>query len=146
VSRYISDVRRSALSVHEYRALADLRFELRKFLAFSEEQARVVGIEPRQHQLLLAVKGLPEGQAATVGALAERLVLRHHSTVELLDRLQRRKLVRRVAIAEDRRQMRVEILPAGEALLSRLSLAHREELRRRGPGLAAALARAVEAR
>lgn len=130
---------RSRLTLPEYRALAELRHQLRRFLAFSEERARAVGLEPRQHQLLLALKGLPEGQEPTVGALAERLVLRHHSTGELLDRLEQRGLVRRAAAAEDRRRTLVEILPAGEKLLHELSVAHREELRRLAPVLLSSL-------
>src|SRR5262249_48265536 len=101
------------------------------------------GLEPRQHQLLLAVKGMPAGRPATVGAIAEQLVLRHHSTVELLDRLERRGLVRRVTMEEDRRQIRVEILPAGEDLLNDLTVAHKQELRRLAPILVTALQKVV---
>ena len=75
------------ISITEYQALAEFRYELRRFLRFSEQAARAAGFEPRQHQLLLAIKGLPEGKQATISALAERLQIAHHSTVELIDRL-----------------------------------------------------------
>lgn len=127
--------RSPVVSPAEYRALADFRHQLRAFLAYSEDQARAVGLEPRQHQLLLALKGIPDEHEATVGALAERLVLKHHSTGELIARLEKRGLVRRTPVAADRRRMRVEIRPRGEQLLHRLSLAHRQELRRRAPAL-----------
>jgi len=128
------------LSQAEYRALAAFRHELRRFLRFSEEAARAVGLEPRQHQLLLAVRGMPAGTAATVGALAERLQLRHHSTVELIDRSQARGLVRRSAPGGDRRRVFVVLTAAGARVLRRLSLAHRTELRTVATRLAAALA------
>ncbi|HYX50470.1 MAG TPA: helix-turn-helix domain-containing protein, partial [Ktedonobacteraceae bacterium] len=75
------------ISITEYQTLAEFRYQLRRFLRFSEQAARAAGLEPQQHQLLLALKGLPEGRKATIGALAERLQLTHHSTVELVDRL-----------------------------------------------------------
>lgn len=117
------------VSTAEYRALAAFRYELRRFLHFSEEAARAVGLEPRQHQLLLAVRGMPPDLAPTVGVLAERLQLRHHSTVELIDRSEARGLVRRTASGGDRRQVAVALTTGGKRLLSRLSVAHRAELR-----------------
>jgi len=127
------------LSLADYRALAAFRHELRRFAHFSEEAARSVGLEPRQHQLLLAVRGMPGGAAATVGALAERLQLRHHSTVELVDRSEARGLVRRAPHAHDRRVVVVLLTAAGARLLRRLSLAHRTELRTVAPRLLTAL-------
>ena len=129
----------AALSLADYRALADFRHELRRFVHFSEEAARHVGLEPQQHQLLLAMRGMPAGSAATVGALAERLQLRHHSTVELVDRSEARGLVRRAPNPGDRRQVIVTLTAAGAGLLRRLSLAHRTELRTVAPRLATAL-------
>ena len=70
-----------------YKAMAELRYQIRRFLRFSENAARQVGIEPQQHQLLLAVRGLPDDVKPTIGVLAERMQLQHHSTVELIDRL-----------------------------------------------------------
>ena len=127
----------------DYRALADLRYQLRKFLSFSEQSARDVGLEPRQHQLLLALRGLPEGTEPTVAALAERMSLRHHTVVELLDRLETAGLARRTRAAEDRRRAHVTITPRGAELLRKLSLAHRDELRTTAPALVAALGRAL---
>jgi DNA-binding MarR family transcriptional regulator len=123
----------------EYRALAELRFRLREFLAFSEVAARTAALEPRQHQTLLALRGLPVGTRPTIGALAERLVLRHHTVVELVDRLERAKLVRRERSRENQREVLVSITPRGRATLAALSLAHREELQRTGPALVKAL-------
>ena len=131
------------LATHEYRALAAFRHQLRRFLAFSESRARAVGLEPRQHQLLLALRGLPEDVAPTVGALAERLLLRHHTVVELIDRLERRGLVRRARAAEDRRQARIAITARGKIALRGLSLEHRDELANLAPGLVASLRAAL---
>ena len=66
-----------------YKAMAELRYQIRRFLRFSENAARQAGIEPQQHQLLLAVRGLPDALKPTIGVLAERMQLQHHSTVEL---------------------------------------------------------------
>jgi len=128
------------LTLRDYRALAAFRHELRRFLRFSEDAARAVGLEPAQHQLLLAVRGIPAGTAATVGALAERLQLRHHSTVELVDRSQARGLVRRALPAGDRRRVVIALTAAGARVLRRLSLAHHTELRTVARRLAAGLA------
>jgi DNA-binding MarR family transcriptional regulator len=125
----------------EYCALADVRYELRRFLRFSEEAARRTGLEPRQHQLLLAVRGMPRSAAATIGRLAERLQLRHHTTVELVDRMERGGLVRRVRAGRDRRQVVVRLTPRAERVLPRLSLAHRLELGAVAPRLVRALER-----
>ena len=133
------------ISDAEYRSLADFRHLLRRFLAFSEERARKVGLKPQQHQLLLAVRAaVPE--PPTIRTLAERLVLRHHSTVELVDRLERARMVARVRAREDRRKMRVQITPRGERILLRLAVSHRAELRRAGPILVAALQKLTSSR
>ena len=123
------------ISPHDYRALADFRYQLRRFLSFSNEAARAAGLEPRQHQLLLAVKGMPEGVEATVGTIAERLQIQHHSTVELVDRMENRGLVRRLRSADDRRRVLVSLTARGEALLARLSAVHRAEVRSVRPRL-----------
>jgi len=75
------------ITLSEYQSLAEFRYQLRRFLHFSEQAARSVGLEPQQHQLLLALKGLPYGRPATVSELAERLQIQHHSTVELINRM-----------------------------------------------------------
>jgi len=123
------------LTTREFQALAEFRFQIRRFLRFSEEQARASGIEPQQHQLLLAIKGLPADSRATIGELASRMLLRHHSTVELVDRLAEHGAVERVHGETDHREVLVRLTRKGEALLNRLSVAHREELRGTGPEL-----------
>ena len=129
----------SDLSLAGYRALAEFRFQIRRFLHFSEEQVRGQGLEPQQHQLLLAIKGLPRGIPATIGELATRLQLKHHSLVELVDRLERRQYVARNVGRRDRRQVLVRLTASGGNVLRKLSLAHHEELERTGPALARAL-------
>ena len=129
----------SSLGLADYRALAEFRYLLRRFLRFSEHMARAAGVEPRQHQLLLAVKGMPDRSTATVGTIADRLQIEHHSAVELVDRMEHRGLVRRVRGASDRRRVVVSLTARGEALLARLSAAHRAEVRSIGPRLLRAL-------
>lgn len=133
----------SQLRDAEYRALADFRYQLRRFLAFSEEEARTAGLEPRHHQLLLALRGLPEDTPPTVGAVADRLLLRHNTVVGLVDRLQRRGLVRRLRAPEDARRVHVAITARGEQLLHGLSLSHHEELATLGPELVSSLRRVL---
>jgi DNA-binding MarR family transcriptional regulator len=116
------------LSVKDYRALAEFRLQIRRFLLFSEKAAQSVGLNPRQHQLLLALKGLPEGFEPTIGELAQRLHVRPHSTVELVDRLCESGYIRRRRSNGDRRHVLVDITRKGEAVLKSLSLIHRQEL------------------
>jgi DNA-binding MarR family transcriptional regulator len=117
----------------EYEALAALRYGLRRFLHFSEEAARRAGLTPQHHQALLAIKGFPGRDRVTVGDLAERLQLRHHSAVGLADRLVSARLVKRQHNAPDRRQVHLTLTPRGEAVLARLSATHKEQLRRLAP-------------
>ena len=128
-----------------YRALAEFRYQIRRFTAFSEKAARTAGIEPHQHQLLLAIKGLPKGQRPAIGVLAERVQLRHHSVVELVDRLTARRLVARRRSERDGREILLVITPRGERLLRRLTLAHRAELQAAGPALVKALGHLLSA-
>jgi DNA-binding MarR family transcriptional regulator len=123
------------LAPADYEALAVFRYALRRFLNFSGAAARAAGMSPQQHQALLAIKGFPSRHPASIGELAGRMDLRHHSAVGLVDRLVRRGLVRRAADPVDRRCVRLHLTRQGEALLGRLSATHREELRRIGPGL-----------
>lgn len=118
------------LSQNEYRALATFRRALRVFLRFSEDAARAAGLTPAQHQLLLAVRGHPSGQAPSVGEVADALQLRHHSTVELVDRAESAGLVRRRADESDGRRQLLELTSGGARLLASLSVQHRQELRR----------------
>jgi DNA-binding MarR family transcriptional regulator len=127
------------LSVVDYRALSEFRYQIRKFLSFSEGQARAYGLEPQQHQLLLAVRGLPQGKKATISELADRLRLKHHSTVELVNRLESLGAVVRVQSEQDRRRVIVQLTRTGTVLLRKLSLAHRHELEMAGPELSRAL-------
>jgi DNA-binding MarR family transcriptional regulator len=127
------------LTLEEYGALAQFRYQIRRFLSFSEEQVRSVGMEPQQHQLLLAIKGLPDGITATIGQLADRLQLKHHSTVELVNRLERQGYVLRKMSREDRRLVIVRLTSPGAAVLRKLSVAHHQELETAGPRLAKAL-------
>ena len=116
------------LSDAELRRLLAFRDGLRRFLRWSEDQAKAVGLTGPQHQLLLAIRG--HGSPPCVGDVAEHLLLRHHSTVELVDRAVRAGLVTRLADRDDQRVVRLELLPAGEAKLTALSAAHYEELSR----------------
>jgi DNA-binding MarR family transcriptional regulator len=118
-----------------YEMLAALRYELRRFLHFSQEAAHAAGIPPQQHQALLAIKGFRGRDYVSIRELAERLQLKHHSTVGLVDRLGRRGLVCRRPSQADRRRVEVSLTARGEALLARLSAAHLEELRQIRPEL-----------
>ena len=125
----------------DYRALASFRYALRQFLEFSGSAAKSVGLTPQQHQALLSIIGAPEGQAVTVGFLAERLLLKHHSTVELVDRLVELDLLIRQPDAADRRKVLLNLTPKAKRLLTKLSAAHIEELRRIRPVFADLLER-----
>jgi DNA-binding MarR family transcriptional regulator len=116
-----------------FKAMAELRYQIRLFLRFSENAARQAGIEPQQHQLLLAVRGLPDHLKPTIGVLAERMQLQHHSTVELIDRLVDRGLLCRLRATDDRRQVLVKLTHDGEVFLKKLALHHLQELQSVGP-------------
>ncbi|HEX7121432.1 MAG TPA: MarR family transcriptional regulator, partial [Gemmatimonadaceae bacterium] len=107
-----------------YRALADFRYEIRRFLRRSEDAARREGLEPQHHQLLLALKGMPSDAEPTISTLAERLQINHNSAVGLVDRLERRGLVSRRRDETDQRRVLIDLTPSGEAILHRLSLFH----------------------
>ena len=124
------------LTKQDFEALARFRFGIRRYLRFSEETVRGHGLTPQQYQLLLALKGFPDREWAAVSELAERLQLRHHSVVELIDRAQKQDLVRRVPHPDDARSVRVELTGHGQRVLGRLSALHRDELRRMGSTLA----------
>jgi DNA-binding MarR family transcriptional regulator len=119
----------------EYRAFAEFRYTLRRFLEFSESAARGASIEPQQHQLLLALKGLPPDLRPTIRTLAERLRLRHNSTVELAQRSIESGLVLRRPSPLDGREVLLSITARGERLLRSLSMAHRAEMRSAAPAL-----------
>ena len=133
----------SNLTPEDYEALAEFRYQIRRFLFFSEQAARDAGLEPRQHQLLLALKGLPPGARPRIGELAERLQIQHHSAVELVNRLARAGYVRRRRGGEDRREVLLALTPKGDKVLRDLSLHHKRELRSAGPSLLATLKRVI---
>ena len=123
---------REPLTKQDFEALARFRFAIRRYLRFSEEIVRQHGLAPQQYVLLLALKGYPDRDWATVRELADRLQLRHHSVVELVNRVQAQGLVERTAHSRDGRAVRVVITADGEAVLGRLSALHRDELSRMG--------------
>jgi DNA-binding MarR family transcriptional regulator len=127
------------LSPGQYRDLAEFRRQIRQFLHFSEATAKEHRLEPQQHQLLLAVHGLPEGVKPTIREIATRLFIQHHSAVELINRLETTGAIEKTQGPEDKREVWVRLTPAGLATLRRLALAHRTELERSGPELARAL-------
>jgi DNA-binding MarR family transcriptional regulator len=134
------------ISLADYRSLAAFRYEIRKFLAFSEQAARDAGIEPQQHQMLLAVRGLPEGVRPTIGAVAERLCVQHHTAVALVDKLEARGLIRRKRSEVDRREVLLQVTQEGLELLRALSTLHRDQLQTVGPALLNALQTIIEGR
>jgi DNA-binding MarR family transcriptional regulator len=118
------------LSNAQYRELLAVRTTLRKFLRWSEEQARAEGLTPAQHQLLLAVRGSSDVRGPTIGDVAEALLVRHHSAVGLVDRAVDSGSVRRVADPDDERVVRLRLTESGARTLRRLSKRHLSELRR----------------
>jgi DNA-binding MarR family transcriptional regulator len=120
------------LTDRDYRALAEFRFLLRRFTAFSEQAAEGEGLAPQQHQALLAIKA-SGAKGMSVGALAERLVIRPNSAVGLVDRLDKLEFVRRAQDQTDRRRVMLTLTAKAERVLARLSSVHRAELRRVAP-------------
>ena len=122
----------------DYVRLAEFRYAMRRFLAFSEEAARTAGLTPRQHQALLSIRGWPDGPP-NIAELAGRLLVRHHTAAGLVNRLAAMHLVRRTPSLEDRRMVRLTLTREGSRLLETLSLAHRAELRTWSPRILAVL-------
>lgn len=133
----------SALSDADYATLADFRHILRQFLSFSENRAGEEGLTAQQHQALLAIRGADSGRA-TIGYVAERLILKPHSASGLVERLEALGLLARSSSAADRRQILLSLTGKAETILARLSATHREEIRRIRPLLNELLARAGE--
>ena len=129
----------SVMSAAEFRALAEFRYRIRIYLNGSEEAARNAGLEPQQYMLMLALRGLPVGRNPSIRDVAERLQLRHHSVVELVDRLEQRQLLRRERSRTDRRQVFVHLTPRGEKILTRLAKQRILELRTAAPALVRSL-------
>lgn len=133
--------REKTLSQAEYESLADFRYAIREFLRFSQAAAEAVGLTSNQHQALLAIKGFSARSGGiTNGELAERLQIKHHSTVGLVNRLEAQNLVVRKKDEIDKRAVLVTLTPRGEELLERLTAAHREELQNLAPQLTGVLA------
>lgn len=114
----------------DYAALAQFRYQIRSFLAFSEAAAQGQGLTPQQHQALLGIKGFVHQQPATVGDIARFLLIRHHSAVELLNRMAKIGLISKVTDPEDARRVHLKLTGKGEQKLRALSRKNLEELRR----------------
>ncbi len=123
-------------SREDYEALAEFRYQIRCFLEFSKNAAREVGLTARQHQALLAIKGWASARNMTIGDLAERLRIRHHSAAELVDRLCEAGLTLREHDPSDQRRVLLSLTVLADERLGALSLAHLDELRRLAPILA----------
>src|SRR5437899_12379792 len=132
------------LTLSDYQALAEFRYQIRKFLRFSERAIRDAGLELGQYQLLLAIKGMPAGVRPRIRELAERLKIRHHSAVELINRLETGGYVRRERARHDRREVLLALSSKGERLLAALALHHHEELRTAAPALVTAMRRLMQ--
>jgi len=133
-----------SLTNGDYQSLAEFRHLIRRFLRFSERAAHAAGLEPRQHQLMLVLKGLPANVRPRITEVAERLQIQHHSAVELVNRLEAGGYVRRQRGTKDRREVLLKLTTRGEAVLRDLSLHHRDELRSQGPALLASLKRLLD--
>jgi DNA-binding MarR family transcriptional regulator len=131
------------LTLSDYQALAEFRYQIRKFLHFSEHAVQDAGLERGQYQLMLAIKGMPEGVRPRIRELADRMQIQHHSAVELINRLESGGYVRRERAQEDRREVLLALTAKGERVLGELALHHQEELRSAGTGLVAALGRVM---
>jgi DNA-binding MarR family transcriptional regulator len=128
----------------EYRALAELRYRIRHFIQEGDAAAQRSNLEPQQYLMLLAIRGLPQGAIATMRTLAERMAVKHHSAVELIDRLESHGLVRRIRSHGDKREVRVSLLPRGSKLLERVARERLSELKASGVALADAITALVE--
>jgi DNA-binding MarR family transcriptional regulator len=135
---------KSAVSDAEYRALAELRYRIRHFIQQGDAAAQRSYLEPQQYLMLLAIRGLPQGAVATIRTLAERMALKHHSAVELIDRLESHGLVRRSRSKGDKREVHVSLLPRGSKLLERVARDRLSELKSSGVALANAITALVE--
>lgn len=131
------------LTLADYRALAEFRYQIREFFAFSDRAVQAAGLERGQYQLMLTIKGMPEGLRPRIRELANRLHIQHHSAVELINRLEAGGYVRRERAEDDRREVLMALTPKGENVLADLALHHHDELREAAPRLVAALRRVM---
>ena len=127
------------IDTSEYQALAEFRYQIRRFVRFSEDAARDAGLQPQQHQLMLAIKGSRQGGEIRIAYLAERLQIQHHSAVELIDRLVKKGMLKRARGNEDRREVHVELTAKGERVLDELTRYTRAEIRTAAPALVVTL-------
>jgi DNA-binding MarR family transcriptional regulator len=132
------------LTLSDYQALAEFRYQIRKFLRFSERAVKEAGLERGQYQLMLAIKGMPAGIRPRIRELADSMQIRHHSAVELTNRLEARGYVRRERAQRDRREVLLELSARGERILAELARHHHDELRTAGPGLVTALQKLMQ--
>jgi DNA-binding MarR family transcriptional regulator len=128
----------------KYQARAEFRYQIRRFLDFSAREARAAGLEPQQHEAMLAIRGLPEDLRPTIGVLAERLQIQHHSAVELADRLEKHGLIRRYRCQDDHREVLLCLAPRGERVLRKLSHSHSRHLRDEGSALLRTLRKVID--
>jgi DNA-binding MarR family transcriptional regulator len=132
------------LTLSDYEALAEFRFQIRKFLHFSEQAVKASGLERGQYQLMLALKGMPAAVRPRIRELANRMQIRHHSAVELTNRLESGGYVRRERAHGDRREVLLALTARGERILEELARHHHDELRTASPSLVAALRRLMQ--
>jgi DNA-binding MarR family transcriptional regulator len=134
------------LSIADYQALAEFRYQIRKFLHFSDSAIEGAGLERSQYQLMLAIKGMPDGVRPRIRDIADRMLIQHHSAVELIDRLEAGGYVRRERAQNDRREVLLALTAKGERVLGQLALHHHEELQNAAPKLVGALRRVTKER
>lgn len=134
------------LSIADYQALAEFRYQIRKFLHFSDSAVEGAGLERSQYQLMLAIKGMPDGVRPRIRDIADRMLIQHHSAVELIDRLEAGGYVRRERAQNDRREVLLALTAKGERVLGQLALHHHEELQNAAPKLVGALRRVTKER
>ena len=134
------------LSIADYQALAEFRYQIRKFLHFSDSAIEGAGLERSQYQLMLTNKGMPDGVRPRIRDIADRMLIQHHSAVELIDRLETGGYVRRERGQNDRREVLLALTAKGERILGQLALHHHEELQNAAPKLVGALRRVTRER
>jgi DNA-binding MarR family transcriptional regulator len=134
------------LSIADYQALAEFRYQIRKFLHFSDSAIEGAGLERSQYQLMLTIKGMPDGVRPRIRDIANRMLIQHHSAVELIDRLESGGYVRRERGQNDRREVLLALTAKGERVLGQLALHHHEELQNAAPKLVGALRRVTRER
>ncbi len=131
------------LTLVDYQALAEFRYQIRQFLRFSDRAVEIAGLERQQYQLMLAMKGMPEGLHPRIREVAQQMQIQHHSAVELINRLEAGGYVRRERAVDDRREVLLALTPKGEKVLAELALHHHEQLQEAAPRLVGALRRVM---